>query len=81
MTVMPISHMYDYKEPIHINDEGHIDTKNMHLVIKDVVNSDHAVLKGQLDQVKTELQTNITDAINAFQAQVEKQIVQLHNSR
>ena len=34
---------YVYREPIHINDDGHIDTENRNLVIKDGVNADHAV--------------------------------------
>ena len=37
-----------YKESIHINDDGHLDTEDRHLVIKDGVNSNHAISLQQL---------------------------------
>ena len=30
-------------EPIHMNDDGHLDTENRHLIIKDGVNATHAI--------------------------------------
>ena len=39
---------FKYREPIHLNDDGHLDTENRHLVIKDGVNSNHAVSLQQL---------------------------------
>ena len=34
---------FNHREPIHVNDDGHLDTENRHLVIKDGVNSNHAI--------------------------------------
>ena len=39
---------FKYREPIHLNDDGHLDTENRHLVIKDGVNSNHAISLQQL---------------------------------
>ena len=46
---------YVHREMIHIDDDDHINTENRHIVIKDGVNSNHAVSKGQLEIVKTEI--------------------------
>ena len=39
---------FHHREPIHVNDDGHLDTEDRHLVIKDGVNSNHAVSLQQL---------------------------------
>ena len=39
---------HKYKEEIHINDDGHLDTEDRHLVIKDEVNSNHAITVQQM---------------------------------
>ena len=44
-----------HREMIHIDDDGHINTENRHIVIKDGVNPNHAVSKGQLDSTKTQI--------------------------
>ena len=44
---------YIHREMIHIDDDGYINTENRHIVIKDGINQDHAVSKGQLDATKT----------------------------
>ena len=65
--------LYFYnKEEILVNNDGH-------LVIKDAVNDNHAVSKSQLNQVKAQLQTNTTEAINALEAKLQKQITQLND--
>ena len=46
---------YIHREMLHIDDDGRINTENRHIVIKDGVNSNHAVSKGQLDIAKTEI--------------------------
>ena len=46
---------YVHREMLHIDDDGHINTENRHIVIKDGINQNHAVSKGQLEQVKTEI--------------------------
>ena len=40
---------------IHIDDDGHINTENRHIVLNDGINPNHAVTKGQLDAVKTQI--------------------------
>ena len=65
--------LYFYnKEEILVNNDGH-------LVIKDAVNENHAVSKSQFNQVKAQLQTNITEVINALEAKLQKQIAQLND--
>ena len=44
---------YIHREMIHIDDDGHINTENRHIVIKNGVDLNHAVSKGQLE--KTEI--------------------------
>ena len=44
-----------YREMLHIDNKGFINTENRHIVIKDGINQDHAVSKGQLDLTKTEI--------------------------
>ena len=39
---------FKYRESIYVNDDGHLDTEDRHLVIKDGVNSNHAVSLQQL---------------------------------
>ena len=46
---------YIHREMLHIDDDGHINTKNRHIVIKDGINPNHAVSKGQLDSTKTQI--------------------------
>ena len=59
---------YEYKEPIHINNDGHLDTEDRHLVIKDGVNSNHAMSVQQMinnneDIIKPLINTNIRQAM------------------
>ena len=42
-----------YREMIHIDNDGHINTENRNIVINDGINPNHAVSKGQLDAMKT----------------------------
>ena len=44
-----------YREMIHIDDNDDINTENRYIVIKDGVNSNHAVSKRQLEIAKTEI--------------------------
>ena len=59
---------YIHKEPIHLNDDGHLDTEDRHLVIKDGVNSNHAVSLQQLinnneDIIKPYIATKIQQSM------------------
>ena len=42
---------YKYKEPLHINDYGHIDSENRSFVIKDATEDEHAVSLVQVKQL------------------------------
>ena len=39
---------YKQREPIHINDDGHLDTEDRHLIIKDGTQPNHAISLSQL---------------------------------
>ena len=52
-----INEWYKHKEPIHVNDDGNLDTKNRHLIIKNGINNSHAITKSQLDTVKTQIES------------------------
>ena len=43
---------YKHKEGIYINNDGHLDTEDRHLTIKEAIQENHAVCKKQLDEVK-----------------------------
>ena len=65
---------FKFREPIHLNDDGHLDTENRHLVIKDGVNSNHAISLQQLinnneDIIKPYVETQIQQALAQFKAQ------------
>ena len=49
---------------IHENDDGHLDTENRHLVMKDGVDADPAVLKGQMINQIATTETLLTNLIN-----------------
>ena len=71
------------REPIYVNDDGHLDTEHRHLVIKDGVDADHAVSKGQLDSMKTQIMTQVnqavTEAIDQLKTQTSALIIQFIN--
>lgn len=52
------------REPIHVNDDGHLDTDNRHIVIKDGVQQNHAVSLKQLQNEIDRLDDEITTRFN-----------------
>ena len=56
--INPTLHVY-YKESLLGNDDGHLDTDDRNLVIKDAVDDNHAVSNGQLDQAINALRTQL----------------------
>ena len=59
---------FKYRESIHINNDGHLDTEDRHLVIKDGVNSNHAFSLQQLinsneDIIKPLINTKIQQSM------------------
>ena len=72
---------YKYKEPLHINDDGHLDTEDRHIVIKEGTDPNHAISRRQLDQLNKNikqyidnelriLQNSITSSINNLKSQM-----------
>ena len=45
---------YKHMEPLYINDDGHIDTENRHIIIKEGTNPNHAICKKQLDDINND---------------------------
>ena len=77
---------FKYREPIHLNDDGHLDTENRHLVIKDGVNSNHAISLQQLinnneDIIKPYIETQIQQALAQFKAQQAQEAVTFLNNQ
>ena len=80
---------YVHREPIHINDDGHIDTESRNIVIKDGVNANRAVSKSQLDYVNTTIRSEITaliqssiqTSLNKFSADLQKSIIEFRNEQ
>ena len=77
--------VYVNRGPLHINDDGHIDTENRNIVIKDGVNADHVISKGQLDNAKANIneliKTSIQTALNKFSADLRKYMIQFRNQQ
>ena len=65
---------YTHKEPLHINDDGHIDTEDRHLVLKDGINDNHAVSIKQINQLNVILQNSITTAVNNLKSQITTEL-------
>ena len=76
---------YKHKEPLHINENGFIDTEDRYLIVKDAISQNHAVSKNQLDQLNNNiyskqdidnkllaLQNSITASINNLKSQISE---------
>ena len=80
---------YIHREPLHINDNGHVDTENRNIAIKNDINANHAVSKGQLDSVNTTIRSEITTliqssiqtALNKFSSDFRKALIEFRNEQ
>ena len=80
---------YIHREMIHINNNGHIDTENRILVIRDGVDANHAVSKAQLDgaitnlksEITTLIQSSIQTALNKFSSDFRKALIEFRNKQ
>ena len=74
---------YTHREPLHINN-NHVDTENRNIIIKDGVNANHAVSKGQVDQIiatiRSEIDNKIQTAVNNLKSQIATEL-QTHEAR
>ena len=74
--------VYKHKEEIHLNADGHLDTEDRHIVIKDGINDNHAVCKKQLDNAISNLQILFNNTIQNLIKQHEAKILtQMFNFR
>ena len=79
-----IDFIYKHREKLHVNDNGHIDTENRHIVIKEGINDNHAVCKKQLDVVDNKLsvlQTSISTQFKEYEAKILTQIINFRNEQ
>jgi len=80
---------YIHREPLHIDDNDHINTENRNIVIKDGVDANHAVSKGQLDyanttirsDITTLIQTSIQTAVNKLKSEILTQMINFRNEQ
>ena len=77
-----VEELIKYKEPLHINDDGHLDTEDRHIIIKEAINDNHAVCKKQLDNAISNLQILLNNTIQNLIKQHEAKILtQMFNFR
>ena len=69
--------VYKHKEPLHINNDGHLDTEDRHISIKQGINDNHAVCKKQLDQLDINSKEYTNNKISALQASINTSITAL----
>ena len=75
-----IDFVYVHREPIHVNSEGHLDTEDRNIKVKDATHGSHAVSKNQLDILDTQIKNDITTVINNLQSQFNTMIQQAVNN-
>ena len=72
---------YKHTEPLHINDDGDIDTEDRNIVIKDATDNDHACSYGQLQTKLLELQTKINNVIKLTETKIFQKILSFRNEQ
>ena len=73
--------VYVHREMIHIDDDGHVNTENRNIVVKDAVNSNHAVSKGQLDSTKVDIVELIQSSIQTALIKYHTNLLKMINNR
>ena len=53
--------VYTQREPIHVNSDGHLDTEDRNIKVKDATDGSHAVSKNKLDNLNTQITTMINN--------------------
>ena len=64
-----------YYTNINENDDGHLNTEDRHLVMKDGVDADHTVSKGQMINQIATTETLLTNLINTTKKTITTQIL------
>ena len=75
-----IDFVHVHREPIHVESDGHLNTENRNLVVKDTTLGSHAVSKSQLDNLDTQIKNNVTTVSNNLQSQFNTMIQQAINN-
>ena len=65
---------YKHKEEIHLNNDGHFDTENRHIIVKEGIDNNHAVCKSQLEKLNTDIKEYINIKISSFQNSINNNI-------
>ena len=86
--------LYIHKEPLHINNNGDLDSENRNIVIKEAISPFHAVCKKQLDEVNNSkyskqdidnkllaLENKITASINSLKSQINELRILIGNNK
>ena len=88
MTYESIDPNHKHKEPIHVNDDGDIDTEDRHMAIKDAAEDKHATSLGQIkillnnlkDEINNQPQDDPTPQImNQVMNEINKTKTAIHN--
>ena len=74
---IPTNEWYKHREGIYINDDNNLDTEDRYLVIKDGINSDHAISKKQLNQMNANIKEYIDSKLLALQSSINTSITAL----
>ena len=65
---------YIHREGILISDDGHLDTEDRHLIVKDGISLNHAVSKKHLDQLNTNIKEYIDNKLSVLQNSINTSI-------
>ena len=68
---------YKHREPIHLNDDGHFDTEDRHMIAKEGIQGNHVVCKKQLDQLDTNTKEYTNNKLLALQSSINRSIIAL----
>ena len=66
--------LYKHKEPLHINSDGHLDTENRQIVVKEGIDDNHAVCKSHLEKLNTDIKEYINIKISSIQNSINNNI-------
>ena len=79
---------YKHRESIHVNNDGHLDTEDRYIIVKEGTNSNHAVNKKQLDQldnkllaIQSSINTSITALFKVYEAKILTQMLNFKNEQ
>ena len=79
---------YKHREPLHINDDGHLDTEDRHIIVKEGIHPNHAICKKQMDEMNNNIYSkqDIDNKLLALQKSInqimsELQVLKFRNDK